>query len=232
METLGRIQKQNLSDQVYTLLKEMIANYRFIPGSYLNLEKLTRDLGVSRTPVWDAIRKLEQEGFVRIEPKKGVMILELTPETAAELYAVRELLEGMAARLAVERIEDGALAEMARCLKEQKKVIEEKDLIGYSRLDFDFHGFISSSCSNKVLQEMLQNIKNKSRPITMLITPILPRLYHDHVEIYKALKQRDGEKAERAVRNHCRNMLKKIKEDTKTGNWVKKNFPVRPMEEA
>jgi len=65
METLGRIQKQNLSDQVYTLLKEMIANYRFIPGSYLNLEKLTRDLGVSRTPVWDAIRKLEQEGFVR-----------------------------------------------------------------------------------------------------------------------------------------------------------------------
>jgi len=156
------------------------------------------------------------------------MILELTPETAAELYAVRELLEGMAARLAVERIEDGALAEMARCLKEQKKVIEEKDLIGYSRLDFDFHGFISSSCSNKVLQEMLQNIKNKSRPITMLITPILPRLYHDHVEIYKALKQRDGEKAERAVRNHCRNMLKKIKEDTKTGNWVKKNFPFGP----
>jgi len=51
-------------------------------------------------------------------------------------------------------------------------VIEEEDLVGYSRLDFDFHGFIYNSCNNKVLQEMLENIKNKSRPIAMLITPI------------------------------------------------------------
>ena len=232
METLAKIQKQNLSDQVYSILKEMIANYRFVPGSYLNIEKLTRDLGVSRTPVWDAIRKLEQEGFVRIEPKKGVTILELTPETAIELYAVRELLEGMAARLAVERIDDESLAKMGRCLREQKKVIDEKNLIGYSRLDFDFHGFISNFCSNRVLQEMLQNIKNKSRPIAMLITPILPRLYHDHVEIYEALKQRNGAKAERAVRNHCRNMLKKIKEDTQTGNWLKRDLPIpKPKED-
>ena len=99
----------------------MIANYRFIPGSYLNLEQLTRDLGVSRTPVWDAIRKLEQEGFVKNEPKKGVLILELTPETAIELYTVRELLEGLAVRLAVERIDDGTLKKMAQCLKEQEK---------------------------------------------------------------------------------------------------------------
>jgi DNA-binding GntR family transcriptional regulator len=229
---IAKIQKQNLGDQVYGILKEMIANYRFIPGSYLNIEQLTRDLGVSRTPVWDAIRKLEQEGFVRIEPKKGVMILELTPETAIELYAVRELLEGMAARLAVERIDDETLAKMAQCLKEQKKVIDEKNLIGYSRLDFDFHGLISNLCSNRVLQEMLQNIKNKSRPIAMLITPILPRLYHDHVEIYEALKQRNGEKAEKAIRKHCRNMVKKIKEDTRTGNWLKRDFPIQKTDEA
>ncbi len=225
METITKIQKVNLSDQVYSILKEMIANYRFIPGSYLNLEQLTRDLGVSRTPVWDAIRKLEQEGFVKNEPKKGVLILELTPETAIELYTVRELLEGLAVRLAVERIDDGTLKKMAQCLKEQEKVIEEKDLIGYSRLDFDFHGFIYTSCNNKVLQEMLENIKNKSRPIAMLITPILPRLYHDHVEIFEALKQRDGEKAEKTIRDHCRNMLEKIKEDTKNGNWFNKELP-------
>jgi len=228
METIAKIQRANLGDQVYNILKEMIANYRFVPGSYLNIEKLTRDLGVSRTPVWDAIRKLEQEGFLRNEPKKGVLILELTPETAIELYTVRELLEGLAVRLAVERIDDEILIDMAHCLKEQEKVIEKEDLVGYSRLDFDFHGFIYNSCNNKVLQEMLENIKNKSRPIAMLITPILPRLYHDHVEIYEALKQRDGEKAEKAIRDHCRNMLEKIKEDTKTGNWQKKDFPVQP----
>ena len=117
METIAKIQRVNLGDQVYNILKEMIANYRFVPGSYLNIEKLTRDLGVSRTPVWDAIRKLEQEGFVRNEPKKGVLIQELTPETAIELYTVRELLEGLAVRLAVERINDETLREMAHCLK-------------------------------------------------------------------------------------------------------------------
>ncbi len=138
----------------------------------------------------------------------------------------------MAARLAVERIDDETLTKMAQCLKEQKRVIDEKNLIGYSRLDFDFHGFISSLCSNRVLQEMLQNIKNKSRPIAMLITPILPRLYHDHVEIYEALKQRNGEKAERAIRKHCRNMVKKIKEDTKTGDWLKKDFPIQKTNEV
>lgn len=225
METIAKIQKVNLSDQVYSVLKEMIANYRFVPGSYLNLEQLTRDLGVSRTPAWEAIRRLEQEGFVKIEPKKGVLISELTPETAIELYTVRELLEGLAVRLAVERVDEDTLDKMARCLKEQEKVIEAKDLIGYSRLDFDFHGLIYNSCNNKVLQEMLENIKNKSRPIAMLITPILPRLYHDHVEIFEALKQRDGEKAEKAIRDHCRNMLEKIKEDTKNGNWFSKELP-------
>jgi DNA-binding GntR family transcriptional regulator len=225
METLTKIQKVNLNDQVYDILKEMIANYRFIPGSHLNLEQLTRDLGVSRTPVWDAIRKLEQEGFVKIEPKKGVLISELTPETAIELYTVREPLEGLAVRLAVERMDNQTFKKMGQCLKKQEKVIEDKDLIGYSRLDFDFHGFIYNSCNNRVLQEMFENIKNKSRPIAMLITPILPRLYHDHVEIFEALRQRDREKAEKMTRDHCRNMLKKIKEDTKNGNWFKKELP-------
>lgn len=227
MENIIKIQKMNLSDQVYSILKEMIANYRFVPGSYLNIERLTRDLGVSRTPVWEAIRRLEQEGFVKIEPKKGVLISELTPETAIELYTVRELLEGLAVRLAVERIDEDTLDKMARCLKEQEKVIEEKDLIGYSRIDFEFHSFIYNSCNNKVLQEMLGNIKNKSRPIAMLITPILPRLYHDHVEIFEALKQRDGEKAEKAIRDHCRNMLEKIREDTKAGGWLTKELPLQ-----
>jgi DNA-binding GntR family transcriptional regulator len=96
--SVKRIQKLNLGDQVYQVLKQMIANYRFVPGSHLNVEKLTRDLGVSRTPVWEAVRRLEQEGLVRNEPKRGVRILELTPETALELYAVREALESLAVR--------------------------------------------------------------------------------------------------------------------------------------
>jgi DNA-binding GntR family transcriptional regulator len=196
----------------------MIANYRFVPGSRLNVEQLTRDLGVSRTPVWQAVRRLEQEGFVKVEPKKGVQITELTPETAIELYNVREVLEALAVRLAVDRIDDQTLEQMEQCLRNLEKVVEEKDLVAYSRLDFDFHAYLYGSCGNKVLQEVLEHMRNKSRPIHMIITPILPQLYLDHVTILAALKERNKDKAERAIREHMHHVLQRIEDDTKRGD--------------
>jgi DNA-binding GntR family transcriptional regulator len=217
-----KVRKANLSEQVYKILKQMIGNYRFVPGSRLNVEQLTRDLGVSRTPIWEAVRRLEQEGLVKNEAKKGVSLVELTPGTAVELYTVREVLEGLAIRLAVERMDDHTIRKMAECLKKQKDVIRRNDLIAYSQLDFDFHGFIYGKCGNRILQEMLENVKNKARPIPTLITPIFSTLYQDHALILKALKMRDPERAEKAVRDHNRNMIRKIMEDTKEGEWASK----------
>jgi DNA-binding GntR family transcriptional regulator len=219
MEAITKIERINLSEKVYRVLKREIANHRFLPRSHLNVEKLTRDLGVSRTPVWEAIRRLEQEGYLTVEPKKGVLIQELTPETAIELYTVREALEALAIRAAIDRIGARGCTEMERCLNEQKEVIDRNNLVGYSQLDFEFHGYIYTHCNNKTLQEMLENIKNKSRPIAMLITPILPLLYHDHVVILEALRARDAERAEKAIRKHIVNMIEKIKEDSMAGDW-------------
>jgi DNA-binding GntR family transcriptional regulator len=219
--SVNRIKKLNLGDQVCQVLKQMIANHRFVPGSHLNVEKLTRDLGVSRTPVWEAIRRLEQEGFVRNEPKKGVRILELTPETAMELYAVREALEALAVRSAVGTMGKEILDGMARCLRRQKGVIRKKDLVGYSELDFEFHGAIYGSCGNRTLQDLLETLKNRSRPIGFHITPLLPRLYQDHVAILEALREGDADRAEKAIRDHNRTILEKIKEDMSSGAWKK-----------
>jgi DNA-binding GntR family transcriptional regulator len=219
--SVKRIQKLNLGDQVYQVLRQMIANYRFVPGSHLNVEELTRNMGVSRTPVWEAVRRLEQEGFVRNEPKKGVRILQLTPETALELYAVREVLEALAVRSAVEAMGKETLDEMARCLHRQKGVIRKKDLVGYSELDFEFHGTIYGSCGNRTLQELLETLKNRSRPVNFFITPILPRLYQDHVAILEALKERNADRAEKAIRDHNRTILEKIREDVTSGAWRK-----------
>jgi DNA-binding GntR family transcriptional regulator len=69
-----RVVRSNLNAQVYDILKEMIADRRFEPGSYINVEKLTQELGVSRTPIWEAIRRLEQEGIVIHTPHKGVQL--------------------------------------------------------------------------------------------------------------------------------------------------------------
>lgn len=196
------IQKEKLSNQVYNVLKEMIVAYRFQPGSRLNVEQLARELGVSRTPVWEAVNRLEQEGLLENIPNRGVFMATLTPQIAFELYQVREELEALAATLAAPRITDSALEEMEKCLELQRQVIEKADLVACSRLDFDFHAAVYTASGNQVLQELLETIKNKMRPLSLQVEPLLSRFYQDHQDILAALKKHDPEAAAAAFRRH------------------------------
>ncbi len=209
-----KIKREALSNKVYIALKEMIAEYRFQPGARLNVEKLTREFGVSRTPVWEAVRRLEQEGLLKNIPNRGVFMVEMTMEMALEIFQVREALERMAGRLAAENnIDKGTLEKMANCLEEQLKVLGQGDLIGYSKLDFDFHSMIYKKIQNSFLHEMLDSIKTKMQPFNMQIKPILTQLYRDHLEIFKALESKDPDMAEKVFIRHNKNILNQIKKD-------------------
>ncbi len=216
---MSKIKRKKLSDEVYDRLKDMIADLRFQPGARLNVEHIAKELGVSRTPVWEAVSKLEQENLVENEPGRGVFITILTPEMAIDLYAVREVLEGMAGRLAAANISERSLEMMEKCLKKQRKAIEDQDLLAYSKLDFEFHAATYEACENHYLQEMLQAIKDKMRPISMHIQPILSRLYEDHRKILQALRDHDPKSAEEAFYNHNRQMLELIKKEVEAGRW-------------
>ncbi len=212
------IQKEKLSNQVYNLLKEMIIDHRFQPGSRLNVEQLAREMGVSRTPVWEAVGKLEQEGLLENIPNRGVFMATLTPEIAFELYQVREELESLAATLAAPRIESSALEEMEKCLELQRQVIEKEDLVAYSRLDFEFHAAVYLASGNHVLQELLEAIKNKMRPLSLQVQPLLSRFYQDHQAILQALKKRDPEAAAAAFRRHNSKMKELMRSEMKSRN--------------
>ena len=214
-----KVSKERLSNQVYSILKEMIADYRFKPGTRINIEQLTKELGTSRTPVWEAVHRLIQEGLLTNIPNRGVFMVELTPRTSLELYTVREALEGLAARLAVQNIDDRLLRKMKKNLDEQFRVVQKKDLVGYSRLDFGFHAIVYEACGNTILQEMLETIKSKMRPIAMHIDPVLVQLYNEHLEIFSALKKRDPQKAERAFRVHNRHIIEQIKTSLESNKW-------------
>lgn len=214
-----KVSRERLSNQVYLILKEMIANYRFKPGTRINIEQLTKELGTSRTPVWEAVHRLIQEGLLTTIPNRGVFMVELTPKTSLELYTVREALEGLAARLAVQNIDDRLLKKMKKNLEEQSRVVQKKDLVGYSRLDFDFHAMVYEACGNTILQEMLETIKSKMRPIAMHIDPVLLQLYDEHLEIFDALRKHDPQKAERAFRVHNRHIIEQIKASLESNKW-------------
>jgi len=210
---MPKISRNVLSNKVYAALKEMIANHRFQPGARLNVEKISKELEVSRTPVWEAVRRLQQEGLLENIPYRGVFMVEMTLERALELYQVREALEGLAARLAAVYGNGKTIEKMAEVLENQSRVIEKGDLLGYSHTDFEFHGLIHKMSRNSVLQEMLESLKTKMQPITMEVRSILPKLHEDHIEIIEAIRSKDPEKCEKMLRHHNRVVQNQIQRE-------------------
>lgn len=208
-----RIKKENLSSQVYAALKEMIADYRFKPGSRLNVEKLAKDFGVSRTPVWEAVRRLEQEGLVENIPNRGVFMVEMTPQMALDIYQVREVLEGLAARLAVNCGDGKKLERLEKILDAQGEVVENEDLVAFSRLSSEFHGLIHRMGGNELLQDMIESLTTKMKPTVKLSKSKLMRLYQDHADLVQALKSCDRKRAEEIMREHNRSMQIEIEKE-------------------
>ncbi|MFB3884556.1 MAG: GntR family transcriptional regulator [Thermodesulfobacteriota bacterium] len=210
---MARIKKEVLSSKVYNSLKEMIADYRFQPGKRVNVERLTRELEVSRTPIWEAVRRLEQEGLLKNIPNRGVFMVEMTLEKALEIFQVRGALERVAGRLAAENVDEKVLDKMNRCLEEQYKAIESGDLVRYSRLDFDFHSMVYKTTQNGFLQEMLDSIKTRMQPFKIELKPILPDLYKGHLQILNALRSKNPDEVERAFIEHNEKVLDQIRKD-------------------
>jgi DNA-binding GntR family transcriptional regulator len=171
---------------------------------------LVQELGVSRTPIRLALKQLEEEKLVRHIPNRGVSLMEMTLPMALDLYRVRGVLEGMAARLAAKNMDARTRSRFEAVLRDQPAIIENKDLLGYSVSDFEFHGLIYNSCGNWLLKELLENIKNRSRPLVGDLSAILPALYEDHRKVAQAFKAGDGVAAERAIKQHNLRMVRHI----------------------
>ena len=219
---MAKIKKEVMSSKIYTALKDMIADYRFKPGARVNVEKVSRELGVSRTPVWEAVRRLEQEGLLTNIPNRGVFMVEMTLEMAYELFQVRGALERLVGRLAAESMDNRTFEKLSDCVEEQMKVIEKEDPLGYSRLDFEFHSMIYKASRNRVLQEMLNSVRSKMQPVSMQIMPILPRLYQDHIRILEAMRAKDPDMAEKSFIRHNENILDQIKKDMESAAQSKR----------
>jgi DNA-binding GntR family transcriptional regulator len=204
---MGKITHQTLSGRAYSALKRMITSYRFQPGARINVEQITKELGVSRTPVWEAVRRLEQEGLVQNVPNRGVFMYTLTQQETLDLITVREPLEGLAARLAAEKIDDKTLAKLDRCMQRQKLCVESGDLSAYSQADADFHALIYGATGNAYLGELLSSIHNKIRPISMHAEHFIRGFYEDHTAVMAALKAHDPDKAEASARRHTQDII-------------------------
>ena len=208
-----KLERLPLKDQAEEALREMIRSYRFAPGKWINVERLAKDLGVSRTPVWQALKVLESEGLVNHVPKQGIRMASMTLDMAHDLYQVRGLLEGLASKLTAEKIDRKTILRFESILEKQKKIVQQEDVLAYSNSDFDFHGIMYDSCGNWLLRELLENIKARSRPFVCDITPILHDLFEDHIKLVDCFKQHDPGCAEKVIHKHNERMRSLIDEN-------------------
>ncbi len=208
---INAIAHSPVGQSVYRALLNLLARHHFAPGQKLNAEALSRDLGVSRTPVWEALKRLEVEGVVQTRPRKGVYVTALDADKAREIYVVREVVEGLAARLAARHIAAPELRELERSLDAQEVAGAGGDVPAYSRADIEFHNIIVRASRNEILIRILRSLYGQILVLRLQTLNLKDRIrpsVREHQRIFAALKSGDPDRAEAAARRHIRMVLR------------------------
>ena len=192
------INHSNISEKTYDVLCEMIVTLKLPPGKRLVEEQLSRELGVSRTPLRQAINRLAQEGFIVIEPRKGASVRVFKLRDVEEVFEVRMSLEGLAARLAAGRLD-------AEQLQRLRREFSSEDLGRLLKADTELHKLVINNCGNNHLCDMLSKIYCLVQVFRVAGYGSKPRSLQatqDHVGIIDALIAGDFEQAEAKMRVH------------------------------
>ena len=205
-----------LRDVVFNTLRQAILKGELKPGERLMEIQLANKLGVSRTPVREAIRKLELEGLVLMIPRKGAEGAEITRQDMEDVLEVRTALEELAVKDACDHITDAQLSELKKASNEFKKaLLEGKDLVTCADADMHFHDVILSATNNRRLIQMLNNLSEQMYRYRMEYLKderTHKTLIEEHDAIRRALKKHDKVKAGAAIRVHIDNQKRSILE--------------------
>ena len=196
-----------LAGTVYEALRRDILEREFVPGEPLTEQDLSHRYGVSRTPVREALAKLERDRLVRVVPKKGAFVRSISHDDVRELYQIREVLEALAIRLAAPRFERGELQGFEARFQDIRARGAKATAADVRALGEEFHDVVLKRAGNARLLEALEEIREQIRPVwTMAV--LAPRrvqgLVHEHLAIIDALKRPDTRRAERLMAQHVR----------------------------
>jgi DNA-binding GntR family transcriptional regulator len=195
----------SLKDKAYSAIKDAILCLKLEPGMPLVEKELARHLGVSRTPVRDALQELEREGFVARMSFKGTYVTEVTMKDTTEIFQLRAVLEGLAARVAAPLFTPSELDAIDRHLTAAEAALAEGNLALCSEYGQKLHEAIIAKAKNQRLADIIHNLDDHVRRLRALSDRIHGRLntsVREHRAVLDALMQRDPDAAEQAMRNH------------------------------
>jgi len=219
---------QSLRSKVFSIIEQDILNGVYKPGESLTEAKLCELLGVSRTPVREALTQLDLEGLVRVIPNKSAIVTGISGQDIRDIYTIRVLLEGLAARWAAEHITDAELQQLQEALDLEEFYTAKKDLLHLIRLDSQFHkGIFKASKSRPLLQILgtLHHYVQQARGHSLEIPGRAQKALAEHKAILQALRGRNGDQAEQLTVRHIRNAQTNVLRNMPAGN-PGRNLPV------
>jgi len=206
--------RERVADSVYELLADAVLRGELRPGGRLSVPVLAARLGVSRTPVREAIQRLVSEGLAVEQPHRGAVIASFERPELIEIYETREVLEGLAARLAAARITAPARDVLRGLLAEHRAAVARGDTAAHFELDLRFHRLVAGAARNANLAHALGLLQSKVR-LAMLSTSVTAgpaQALIDHETILAAIETGDGARAEDAARAHIARLTRALRE--------------------
>lgn len=206
----------SLRARVFAALEQAIINGEYKEGDSMNEIKLSQQLGVSRTPVREALMQLELEGLVETIQNKGAVVVGVSPRDIEDIYAIRMHLEGFAAELAAKNMDDRKAFDLSKIVDLQEFYITKQDTEAIRKLDADFHNAIYDATDNRSLCSLLTNFHNqiqRGRGLSLKVSGRSEKSVMEHRAIADAIVAHDAELAGRLMYDHINNALKNFREE-------------------
>lgn len=198
-------ERKSLGQDVFEYLKNAIIDQTIEPGSRLVESKISEMLGISRTPLREALHKLEREDWIEKTPSGGFQVVSLTIDDIEETFGIRSVLEAYAARLAAENCREKDLIPMEKKLLEYQKCLEKKNSDELQKINTEFHDLLYGLSGNPKLIKMINQLRaqiSMFRQIILKQGKYAVESNDDHFRMLDAIKKRDGDLVEQLVRAH------------------------------
>ena len=208
----------SLEEQVYSKLEKEILLGNLEKGKIVTECELANMLGVSRTPVRGALRRLNEEGLIEIEPNKRITVIGISIDDLIDTYKIRCRLEGLSSALAAEKMTDEELKKLTDFVELSEYYLKKEDTDNLRELDTQFHSIIYKASGNRILCRILSELHRnitRYRKISLAVPGRLPSSVSEHREILNAIIERDAKKADELTSRHVERALINLKNAVK-----------------
>ena len=206
---------KSLRGQVFDKIRSDILKGRYQKGDELVECTIGKEMGVSRTPVREAIRQLELEGLVQLIPNKGAFVTGISASDVRDIYLIRSRLEGLAARMAAEHISSEQRAEMEETIVLSDYHVKKEHFEQVCEMDGKFHKLLYAASGSRILEHTLTDFHQYVQRVRMASITNRIRMHKsnsEHEKILEAIRNKDGDQAEKVAAEHISNTVENLKQ--------------------